>query len=119
MQEQDLLQMLQPIKEYINKNEVRENDIPEIVLKFFPLPEKILEISKYLQLHLPSFRELSDDKMLRRTKQVLANALNEAAFAAYQVKVGTPKFSKEEIDEELCNYEWDEEYTDGDFNNDV
>lgn len=115
MQQNDLLELLEPIKEFITKNEVTEEQVPDVVQRFFPPITKLQEISKYLQLNLPSYRTLSQEAMLQRTIEVISGALNDSAIEVYRLKYKSTKISQHEIDEELADYEWEDEYEEDSF----
>lgn len=112
MQEKDLLQMLEPIKTYIKNNEVVPDDGPEIVQRFFPTDNEIKRISAFLQLNLPAYRSLNEEKINARTREVIKKALEDSADQLISEK--NSKFRMDEVEEELGEYEWDEE-TDIDY----
>lgn len=112
MTENDLIKLLEPIKNYIMNNEVYIDDIEVIVLNHFPSNETITEISKFIQTEIKDYTHLTEAKLLNRTRQLLTGALRERAKYIYYDKLSTERnaslqSSEEDIEEE---YLYDDEY---------
>lgn len=110
--ENDLIEMLQPIKNYIDNNNVTKDDIPCIVYNHFPSEQKLEEIALFLGDNAPEFKKYTGGKIVDRTRQILRLALEEGATSYYLDTKVTPttQYSLEEITEELSDYEYDGGY---------
>ena len=82
----DILDMVIPIRQYIEVNEVHRSDAHIVVLNFFPSDETVTAISKWLCESLPEFERLGSDKAVRRTRQILTSMLEEEARAIIGAK---------------------------------
>lgn len=112
MTENDLLEMLAPIKKYILENDVKRNDIKVIVLNNMPSEERLLLIADYFKANLPEFKIIKPEQILERTRIVLESALESSALAILANKPSeiVDSFTDEDIENELADYLWDDEY---------
>ena len=109
MNEETIKELMVPIKNYINSNTIDGNDLPVIVQNFFPTDEQVAEIAKFLRQNVQQLKVLTEDKLLDRTRQILTNALNEAAIDVYREKISINEEYDKEFNDGPEVSDWDEE----------
>ena len=109
MNEETIKELMVPIKNYINSNTIDGNDLPVIVQNFFPTDEQVAEIAKFLTQNVQQLKVLTEDKLLDRTRQILTNALNEAAIDVYREKISINEEYDKEFNDGPEVSDWDEE----------
>lgn len=100
--EKDIVQIGQPIRDYINNNNVTRNDIPVIVLNHFPSDERVMQLAIFLRNNVQQLSALRHDKLLDRTRQIL-----QAQLVHYGEEVLNAKLHSSDDDDghEYCEYE--------------
>jgi|SRR6185312_7192575 len=109
LQQPNLNVMLDPIKQYIENNQVNIEDIPKIVSMYFPPDEKVEEIAEWLHeqklIHAPTA-----EQRIIRTKEILRGTLECIAMSF--LKSTDPEEILEEIfesiaDESIADHEYE------------
>jgi hypothetical protein len=118
MNQEKLIELLSPIRQYILNNELDRDDIHVVVANHLPSEEELTEIAAYIKANVPNaFKMTKPENVLDRTRQILTQALEESAYGVWDEKYGRVKktfFTQEEIDEEMSkDMFWEDEYGHG------
>jgi DNA-directed RNA polymerase sigma subunit (sigma70/sigma32) len=115
----DIMEMLVPIRKYIETNDVLMSEAHIVVLNHFPSNDKVQQITQFLCEQLPEYNEMTRGKAAERTRQILATILNEKAREIIRCKRpdNCDEEFEDEIDEIMSDWQWDdsENYFDEDI----
>lgn len=119
MNDEKLLELLAPIKEYILNNELDRDDIHIVVANHFPSEAEVAKIAVFIKTNVPNaFKMVQPDKIITRTRQILTQALEQSAYEVWERKYGGKLrqafLSQEEIDDAMgAEMFWEDEYGHG------